>query len=64
MPSWPFELEGQVFDSMEIVSSSHVYVEDVILDPDSRVCCFIVCLYVYAIESRWKFMVQHLIGET
>ena len=37
-------------------------VEDVVLNPDPRVCCFVVRLYVYEFESLWKFMVQHLIG--
>ena len=64
MPGWPFELEGEVFYGVEVISSSHVYVEDIILDPDPRVCCSVVRLYVYGLESRWKFMVQHLIGET
>ena len=41
-----------------------VYVQDVILNPDSRVCCFVVCLYVYGLDSRWKFIIQNLIGET
>ena len=49
---------------MEVISSGHVYVEDIILDPDPMVCCSVVRLYVYELESRWKFMVQHLIGET
>ena len=64
MPSWSFNPKGQVFDGTEIVSSSHMDVEDIILDPDPRVCCSFVRLYVYGLESRWKFMVQHLIGET
>ena len=64
MPSWPFKLEGQVFNGMEIVSASHMNMEDKVLDPDSRVCGPIVRLYVYGFESLWKFMVQHLIGET
>ena len=49
---------------MEIISSSHMDMEDIVLNPDPRVCCTIVCLYVYGFESLWKFMVQHLIGET
>ena len=39
-------------------------VEDIVLNLDPRVCCSVVCLYVYMFESLWKFMVQHLIGET
>ena len=60
----PFELEGQVLDGVEIVSASHMNMEDKVLNPDSRVCCSVVCLYVYGFESLWKFMVQHLVGET
>ena len=63
MPSWSFQLEGKVFDGMEIVPPSHVYVKDKILNPDPRVCRSIVCLYVHGFESLWKFMIQHLIGE-
>ena len=64
MPGWPFELNGLVFYGVEVVSYGHVYVEDVVLDLDSRVCCSIVGLYVYRFKSCWKFMVQHFIGET
>ena len=49
---------------MEIVSASHVYVKSKVLNPDPRVYCSVVCLYVYGFESLWKFMVQYLIGET
>ena len=49
---------------MEIIASSHMDMEDVVLNPDPRVCCSVICFYVYGFESLWKFMVQHLIGET
>ena len=64
MPGRPFELEGKVFYGMEIVSSCHVYVQDIILNPDSEVCRSVICLYVYGFESRWKLMIQYLVGET
>ena len=48
---------------MEIVSAGHVDVKDKVLNPDPRVCCSVVCLYVHEFESLWKFMIQHLIGE-
>ena len=64
VPSWPFELEGEVLDGMGIVSSSHMDMEGVVLNLDPRVCRSVVRLYVYGFESLWKFMVQHLIGET
>ena len=38
--------------------------EDVVLNPDPGVCCSVVRLYVYEFESLWKFMIQHLVGET
>ena len=63
MPSWSFQLEGQVFDGVEIISASHVDMEDKVLDPDPRVCHAVVCLYVHGFESLGKFMIQHLIGE-
>ena len=64
MLSWSFQLEGQVFGGVEIVSASHMDMEDIILNPDTRVCCSIVRLYVRGFESLWKFVIQHLIGET
>ena len=63
MQSWSFQLEGQVFDGVEIISTSHVDMEDKVLDPDPRVCHSAVCLYVHGFESLWKFMIQHLISE-
>ena len=38
--------------------------EDVVLNLDPRVCGPVVRLYVHWFESFWKFVVQHLIGET
>ena len=64
MPSWSFKLEGQVLDGMEIVSTSHVDVEDKVLNSDPRVCGPVVCVYILWFESFWEFVVQHLIGET
>ena len=63
MPSWFFQLEGQVFDGVEIISASHVDVKDKVLNPDPRVCRSVVCLYIHGFKSLWKFMIQHLIGE-
>ena len=63
MLSWSFQLEGQVFDGMEIVSASHMDMEDEVLNLDPRVCRPVVCLYVHGFESLWKFMIQYLIGE-
>ena len=64
MPSWPFKLEGQVFNGMEIISASHMNMEDKVLDPDSRVCGPVVRLYVHRFESLQEFMIKHLISET
>ena len=64
MPSWSFQLEGQVLDGVEIVSASHMDVEDEVLNPDPMVCCSVVRLYVHGFESLWKFVIQHLIDET
>ena len=64
MSSWSFKLEGQVLDGVEIVSASHMDVEDEVLNPDPRVRRFVVRLYVHGFESLWKFVIQHLIGET
>ena len=42
VPSWPFELEREVFNGVEIISSSHVDVEDEILDPHCGIGCAVV----------------------
>ena len=49
---------------MEIISPSHMDMEDVVLNPDPRVYDPVVRLYVHWFESFWEFIVQHLIGET
>ena len=36
MSSWPFKLQGQVFNGMEIVSMSHMDVEDEVVTDDMR----------------------------
>ena len=64
MSSWSFKLEGQVLDGVEIVSASHMDMEDKVLDPDSRVCGPVVRLYVHRFEFFWEFVIQHLISET
>ena len=63
MPSWSFQLEGQVFDGVEIISASHMDMKDKVLDPDPVVCHSVVRLYVHWFESLWIFVIQHLIGE-
>ena len=63
MPSWSFQLEGKVFDGVEVIPTSHVDMKDKVLDPDPWVCRSIVCLYVHGFESLWKFVIQHLISE-
>ena len=63
MPSWSLQFEGKVFDGMEVISTSHVYVEDKVLDPDPWVCRSVVCLYVYRFKALWEFMVQYFISK-
>ena len=63
MPSWPFQLEGKVFDGVEVIPTSHVDMKDKILNLDPRVCCSVVCLYFHGFESLWKFVIQHLFSE-
>ena len=64
MPSWSFKLEGKEFNGMEIISVSHMDMEDEVLNPDPRVCRSVVRLYVHGFESVRKLVIQHLIGET
>ena len=49
---------------MEIISMSHMYVEDELLYTNSRVCGSVIRLYVHRFESLWEFVIQHLISET
>ena len=64
MLGWSFKLEGEVFDGVKIITAGHMNMEKKILNPDGRVCCSIICLYVYGFQSLWEFIVQDLIGET
>ena len=63
MSSWSLQFEGKVFDSVEVIPTSHVNMQDKILDPDPWVCRSVICLYVYRFQALWKFMVQYFVGE-
>ena len=63
MSSWSLQLEGKVFDGVEVIPTSHVNMQDKILDPDPWVCRAVVCLYVHRFEALWEFMVQYFFGE-
>ena len=64
MSSWSLRLEGGgVFDGVEVIPTSHAYMQDKILDPDPWVCHSVVCLYVHRFKTLWKFMVQYFFGE-
>ena len=63
MPSWSLQFEGKVFDGVEVIPTSHVNMQDKILDPDPWVCRSVVCLYVHRFKTLWEFMVQYFFGE-
>ena len=63
MSSWSLQLEGKVFDGVEVILTSHVNMQDKILDPDLWVCGAIVCFYVHRFEALWEFMVQYFFSE-
>ena len=63
MSSWSLQLEGKVFDGVEVIPTSHVNMQDKILDPDPWVCRSVICLYVHRFETLWEFMVQYFFGE-
>ena len=63
MPSWPFELEWEVFNGMEIISSSHVDVEDEILDPYCGIGCAVVRFNVDRLEPLGEFVIKYFICE-
>ena len=48
---------------MEVIPTSHVYVQDKVLDLDPWVCSSVVCLYVHRFKALWEFMVQYFFGE-
>ena len=61
MSSWSLQLEGKVFDGMEVVPTSHMYMQDKVLDPDPWVCRSVICLYVHWFKALWEFVVQYFI---
>ena len=63
MSSWSLQLEGKVFDGVEVVPTSHVDMQDKIINPDPGVCRSVICLYVHGFETLWEFVVQYLFGE-
>ena len=63
MSSWSLQLEGKVFDGVEVVPTSHVDMQDKILNPDPEVYHSVICLYVHRFKTQWKFVVQYLFGE-
>ena len=63
MPSWSLQLEGKVFDGVEVVPTSHVDMKDKILNPDPGVYHSVICLYVHRFKTLSKFVVQYLFGE-
>ena len=63
MSSWSLQLEGKVFDGVEVIPTSHVNMQDKILYPDPWVCHAVVCLYVHMFTALWEFMVQYFFGE-
>ena len=61
--SWSLQFEAKIFDGMEVIPTSHVYMQDKILDLDPWVGRFVVCLYIHRFKTLWKFMVQYFFGE-
>ena len=63
MSGWSLQFEGKVFDGVEVIPTSHMYMQDKVLDPDPWVCRFVVCLYIHSFKTLWKLMVQYYFGE-
>ena len=63
MPSWSLQFEGEVFDGVKVIPTSHMYVQDKVLDLDIWVCRSVVCLYVHRFKALWEFMVQYFISK-
>ena len=54
---------GEVFNGMEIISSSHMNVEKKIFNPDGRIRRSIVLFDVYGFKPFRKLVFHNLIGE-
>ena len=63
MPSWSLQFEGEVFDGVKVIPTSHVNMQYKILDSDPWVCRAVVCFYVHRFKALWEFMVQYFFGE-
>ena len=63
MSSWSLQLEGKVFDGVEVIPTSDVNMQDKILDLDPWVCGAVVCFYVHRFDALWEFMVQYFFDE-
>ena len=48
---------------MEVISTSHMDLENEVLNPHRGVRGSILCFYVHGLESFWEFVIQDLISE-
>ena len=63
MSCWSLQLQGKVFNGVEVISTSHVNVEKKIHNLDGRVCRFIVLLDVNGFKPFRKLVLHYFISK-
>ena len=63
MSGWSFKLEGEIFDSVKIVTAGHVDVKKIAFDPNRGVYCAIVRFDIHGFKPFGDLMIHYLICE-
>ena len=63
MPSWSFKLEREIFDGVKIVAAGHMYMEEIILNPNRGVCCAIVGFDINGFKPFGDLMIHYFVSE-
>ena len=63
MPSWSFKLEREIFDGVKIVATGHMYMEEIILNPNRGVCCAIIGFDINGFKPFRDLMIHYFVSE-
>ena len=63
MPSWSFKLVREIFDGVKIVAVGHMYMEEIILNPNRGVCCAIVGFDINGFKPFGDLMIHYFVSE-
>ena len=64
IPRYGLKISSSTFTWLvEIVSTGHVDVEEIVLDPDRGVCCAIVGFDVYGFKPFRDLMIHYFVSE-